>query len=73
MDVGGEIYAPQNLCSVSVAKEYVLAQWPSFAAIERDPSVHFDSSRVLQKGVSESPSPQSSPRKAGARRIRIRF
>src|SRR5258705_11820276 len=49
MDVGGEIYAPQNFDSVSVAKEYVRAQGPSFAAIGRDPSVHFNSSTRLAK------------------------
>jgi hypothetical protein len=36
-DVGGEICSPRNFGSVSVAKEYVRAQSPSFAAIERDP------------------------------------
>ena len=40
---------PQNFDSVSVAKEYVRAQSPSFAAIERDPSVHFNSSTRLAK------------------------
>jgi hypothetical protein len=35
-DVGGEIYVSQNFCSLSVAKEYVQAESPSFAAIERD-------------------------------------
>lgn len=36
-DVGGEICSPQNFGFVSVAKEYVQAQSPSFTAIERDP------------------------------------
>ena len=36
-DVGGEICSPRNFGSVSVAKEYVRAQSPSFAAIKRDP------------------------------------
>ena len=37
MDVGGEICILRNSGFVSVAKEYVPAQLPSFAAIERDP------------------------------------
>ena len=36
-DVGGEICSPRNFGSVSVAKEYVQAQWPSCEAIECDP------------------------------------
>jgi hypothetical protein len=36
MDVGGEIYILRNSGSVSVAKEYVRVQSPSFAAIEHD-------------------------------------
>src|SRR6266481_2165589 len=36
-DVGGEICRQRNWGSVSVAEEYVRAQWPSCAAIERDP------------------------------------
>ena len=36
MDVGGEIYIQRNFGSVNVAKEYVPAQFLSFAAIERD-------------------------------------
>ena len=36
-DAAGEICSLRNLGSVSVAKEYVQAASPSFAAIERDP------------------------------------
>ena len=36
-DVGGEICIPRNFGSLSVAREYVQAQSPFFAAIERDP------------------------------------
>jgi hypothetical protein len=46
-DAAGEICSPRNFGSVGVAKEYVQAQSPSFAAIERDPQridSNFDSS-----------------------------
>jgi len=36
-DVGGEICSSRNFSSMTVAKEYVQAQSPSFAAIERGP------------------------------------
>lgn len=57
MDVGGEIYILRNSGSVSVAKEYVPAQSPSFAAIERDPQ------RLILRlnASSEKPFPPDAP------------
>ncbi len=59
-DVDGGICSPRNFGSVSVAKEYVQAQSPSFAAIERDPR-----GLILTVNASSEkcgcPSPQSSP------------
>jgi len=65
MDVGGEIYVPQNFGCVGAARECVQAQSPSFAVIERDPPFILIHQRVLRKAVSGCPSPQSSPRKRG--------
>src|SRR5439155_25025414 len=60
-DVAGEICSPRNFGSVGVAKEYVQAQSPSFAVIERDPR-----RLILTVNASSEkcgcPSPQSSPR-----------
>ena len=60
-DVGGEICSPRNFGYVGVAKEYVRAQSPSFAKIERDPR-----RLILTVNASSEkcgcPSPQSSPR-----------
>jgi hypothetical protein len=59
-DVGGEICSPQNFGSVSVAKEYVQAQSPSFAAIERDPRRLILTVNASSERVFGCPSPQSS-------------
>src|SRR5437667_3695333 len=67
MDVGDEIYILRNSGSVSVAKEYVPAPSPSFAAIENDPqrlilTLNASSEKSFPP---DAPSPQSSPRKRG--------
>src|SRR6187397_825621 len=55
-DVAGEICSPQNFGSVSVAKEYVQAQSPSFAAIERDPRrLILTVNACSEKGFSDAP------------------
>jgi hypothetical protein len=66
MDAGGETYSLQNFGSVNVAKEYVQAQSPSFAAIERDSQFILTINESSEKHF-RIPSPQSSP-VSGARR-----
>src|SRR5947207_1256122 len=61
-DVGGEICSSRNFGSVSVANEYVQAQSPSFAAIERGPRRLILSINASPEKGFRMPSPQSSPR-----------
>jgi hypothetical protein len=74
-DVGGEICIPRNFGSLSVAKEYVQAQSPSFAAIERDPRgliliVNVSSEKGFVDAPHLNPLPASGERRAGAGTLR---
>ena len=64
-DVGDETYSLQNFGSVNVAKEYVPARSPSFAAIERDSQQFILTINASSEKHFRIPSPQSSPRKRG--------
>ncbi len=64
-DAGGETYSPKNFGSASIAKEYVQARSPSFAAVEHDPQRVILLSTRVPKSVSGCPLPQSSPHKRG--------
>ena len=65
-DVVGEIWSLRNFGSVSVAKEYVQAVSPSFAAIERDPQrITLIIKLSSEKLFTNAPSLQSSPRQRG--------
>jgi len=76
-DVGGEICSPRNFGSLSVAKEYAQAQWPSFAAIERDPRRSILTVSVsFEKGFVDAPHlnplPASGAKRKTARQARCR-
>jgi hypothetical protein len=66
-DVGGEICSLQNFGFVSAAKESVLAESPSFAAIERDPQRFILTSTRLPKSCLHAPHLKPLPA-SGARR-----
>ncbi len=72
-DVGGEICSLRNFDSVSVARESVQAQSPSFATIERD-SQRFilTIKRIFRKEFPDAPHLNPLPA-SGARRTRMRF
>ena len=71
-DVAGEICSPRNFGSVGVAKEHVLAQSPSFAAIERDPrelilTVNVSCEKGLVDAPHLNPLPANGERRRSAR------
>jgi hypothetical protein len=72
-DAGGETYSLQNFGSVNVVKEYVQAQSPSFAAVERDPQRVILTVNASSEKHFRIPSPQSSPRKRGEADTSIYF
>ena len=72
-DAAGEICSLRNFGSVSVARESVQAESPSFATIERD-SQRFILSmkRIFRKEFPDAPH-LNPPPASGARRTRMRF
>jgi hypothetical protein len=70
-DAAGEICSLRNFGSVSVAKEYVQAASPSFAAIERDPrglilTVNVSSEKGFVDAPHLNPLPASGERRRSA-------